>query len=52
MVEEPMPIMCSSDCYWLSVCSGVLVCFGITNRYEEIVGQITESVKRQIFCPS
>ena len=26
-------IVCSSDCYWLLVCSGVLVCSGIsTNR--------------------
>ena len=33
MVGEPMPIMCSGDCYWLLVCSGVLVCSGIsTNR--------------------
>ena len=33
MVGEPMPIVCSGDCYWLLVCSGVLVCSGIsTNR--------------------
>ena len=26
-------IVCSGDCYWLLVCSGVLVCSGIsTNR--------------------
>ena len=48
-----MLIMCSGDCYWSLVCSDVLVCSSIsTNRYEEIVWQITESVKRQIFCPS
>ena len=29
----PISIMCSGDYYWLLVCSGVLVCSGIsTNR--------------------
>ena len=30
-------IVCSGDCYWLLVCSGVLVCSGIsTNRNQGI----------------
>ena len=26
----PISIVCSDDCYWLLVCSGVLVCSGIS----------------------
>ena len=42
MVREPMPmanihLVCSGDCHWLLVCSGVLVCSGISRNRKYII---------------
>ena len=44
--------MCSGDCYWLLVCSGVLVCSGISTKWKWNAGKPADFPTTDKYVPS